>query len=603
MTPSNFYAQQFQYYQEQLKASAQRYNLLSFARLGVFVLGILVVYWGFRIDGRLGIAMGVGSLAGFLYLVYIHDQLARKRTFQQNLSQICVQEQQALAGNTAAFDPGTSFLDSQHNFTFDLDIFGQGGLFPALARTRTQMGRQYLATALQHPSKDPVHIEQLQQVSQEISGLNGWGLEFEALGMQHPDDPKAIATLLQWVNTPTYYLTHPLYRWVIFILPAIFAASILYWGVASFWGPFPGGTYHLPVLLFLLNLGVVGINMKRVNEQHGQVSKKSRILNTYADLMAHIESQAFQSVLLKEWKAGLSTEGQPAHEVIARLGQIAYQLDQRLNMVAGVLLNGTMLWDLFWVRRLEQWRVGYRERLDFWFQILGKVDAAVSSGRWTFNHPTYSWPQLTTQPRYLHAQAIGHPLLSPETRIDNELSLGESHHFLMITGANMAGKSTFLRTVGINLILAQMGLPVCAKTFVWKPTSLMTSMRASDSLKDNESYFYAELKRLKRIIDKLKETPGVFVIVDEMLRGTNSKDKHTGSRRFIEQLIENQGMGLIATHDLELGTLATEFPDQIQNRCFEVDILEGQLHFDYTLRPGLSQKLNATFLMEQMGIM
>ena len=203
----------------------------------------------------------------------------------------------------------------------------------------------------------------------------------------------------------------------------------------------------------------------------------------------------------------------------------------------------------------------------------------------------------------MDAKLLGHPLIDPETRVDNDMNLGKPGEFLIITGANMAGKSTFLRTVGVNLILAMNGAPVCAKSYEFVPIPLMTSVRATDSLEDHESYFYAELKRLKMLIDKLKEGKPIFIIVDEMLRGTNSRDKQVGSRKFIEQLIQLKGTGMIATHDLSLGTLADDYPKYARNKRFEVDITDNQLTFDYTLRDGISQNLNATFLMQQMGIM
>ena len=203
----------------------------------------------------------------------------------------------------------------------------------------------------------------------------------------------------------------------------------------------------------------------------------------------------------------------------------------------------------------------------------------------------------------MDAIELGHPLLDPSTRIDNDMNLAKPGEFLIITGANMAGKSTFLRTVGVNLILAMNGAVTCAKSFKFAPIEMLTSVRATDSLQDHESYFYAELKRLKMLIDKLKEGKPIFIIVDEMLRGTNSRDKQEGSRQFIMQLMELKGVGMIATHDLSLGTLQDEFPDYAKNKRFEVDITDGHLSFDYKLRDGISQNLNATFLMKKMGIM
>ncbi|MEM6804719.1 MAG: hypothetical protein AAF696_25200, partial [Bacteroidota bacterium] len=273
------------------------------------------------------------------------------------------------------------------------------------------------------------------------------------------------------------------------------------------------------------------------------------------------------------------------------------------NAFAGILLNGTVLWDIKYMIRLEKWREAHREELSLWFEVIGKWDALLSWARFSYNHPDFVLPEILEGDFKMEAEGLGHPLLDPKTRVDNDMTLAKPGEFLIITGANMAGKSTFLRTVGVNLILAMNGAVTCAQNLRCSPIEMLTSVRATDSLQDHESYFYAELKRLKILIDKLREGKPIFIIVDEMLRGTNSRDKQEGSRQFIKQLIELKGVGMIATHDLSLGSLQDEFPDFARNKRFEVDITDEQLSFDYKLRDGISQNLNATFLMKQMGIM
>jgi DNA mismatch repair ATPase MutS len=298
----------------------------------------------------------------------------------------------------------------------------------------------------------------------------------------------------------------------------------------------------------------------------------------------------------------LTVASEPSSEIIRHLGELAGLLDQRLNILVGLFLNGMILWDIKYLLRLEKWKRQYAEYLLPWLDMMGEWDALQSLGRYAFNYPEHVYPQVKEGEFHLIAKELGHPLLKPGVRVCNDMALHKTGEFLIITGANMAGKSTFLRTVGSNLILASCGAPVCAQSYSFVPIPLITSIRAHDSLEDNESYFYAELKQLKKVIDQLDQGPA-FVIVDEMLRGTNSRDKQTGSRKFIEQLIRKKGVGMIATHDLALGTLADDYPDYAFNKRFEVDITDDQLTFDYKLRDGISQNLNATFLMEQMGIM
>jgi DNA mismatch repair ATPase MutS len=327
------------------------------------------------------------------------------------------------------------------------------------------------------------------------------------------------------------------------------------------------------------------------------------MLNKYAALLKEIEAKSFESELLQSEQDRLKRRGKLASEAIADLGQLTYMLDQRLNAFAGLLLNGMVLWDIKYMVRLEKWRENHKEELPVWLDVIGKWDALLSWARFRYNHPSFVLPEVSEGEFLMEAKGLGHPLLDPATRVDNDMTLAKPGEFLIITGANMAGKSTFLRTVGVNLVLAMNGSVVCAQNFRFRPIELLTSVRATDSLQDHESYFYAELKRLKMLIDKLREGKPVFIIVDEMLRGTNSRDKQEGSRQFIKQLIQLKGVGMIATHDLSLGTLQDEFPGFARNKRFEVDITDEQLSFDYKLRDGISQNLNATFLMKQMGIM
>ena len=231
-----------------------------------------------------------------------------------------------------------------------------------------------------------------------------------------------------------------------------------------------------------------------------------------------------------------------------------------------------------------------------------EFDFLTSFGTFSFNHTEYTFPEIKEGEFYLEMEQAGHPLINAQTRVDNDIIINGHKQLLVITGANMAGKSTFLRTVGVNMILAMAGSVVCAEKLIISPMQLHTSVRTSDSVQKSESYFFAELKRLKSIIDRMQSGENLFVIIDEMLRGTNSKDKHHGSEALIEQFIRLSGSGLIATHYIALGSLADKYPDNVKNYRFEVEIENNELEFDYKLKTGISQNLNATFLMKKMGI-
>jgi len=364
-----------------------------------------------------------------------------------------------------------------------------------------------------------------------------------------------------------------------------------------------GVSYQVPLLLFLAQLGIVGNRFHITGSVQAQVGKRSRLLANYSKLLAHFERYEVSATYLAQLQASLKHENTTAGEAIEQLGNLTELLDQRLNIFAGILLNGTLMWDIRIVRNLEKWKQAYGDKLFTWLETLAELDYLVSLSRWVYNHPTYVWPEWKRDTPGVIGKELGHPLLSADTRVDNDLSLPEPGTFWLITGANMAGKSTYLRTVGVNMVLAMAGAPVCASSFHMTPMPVLTSMRNTDSLASHTSFFMAELQRLKHIVDQLKQAKCAFIIVDEMLRGTNSQDKHTGSKRYIEQLIQLNGIGLVATHDLSLGALENEYPGQVVNKRFEIAIEGDQLTFDYLLQDGVSQNLNATYLMEKMGIM
>jgi len=261
-----------------------------------------------------------------------------------------------------------------------------------------------------------------------------------------------------------------------------------------------------------------------------------------------------------------------------------------------------MLWDILQARRLDAWRNTYKNDVEEWFELIARFDALNSLAGFWYNRPDFIVPEPREKQFVLEATNCGHPLLKAETRVDNPVSFNGWKNFIIVTGANMAGKSTYLRTIAVNFVMAMAGAPVCAQQFVFSPASIFTGIRTRDNLLENESYFFAELKRLKAIIDSLQAGSKLFIILDEILKGTNSKDKQQGSKALLRQLIRFDSSGLIATHDLTLGELINDYPVNIRNKRFEVEIKNEELVFDYKLKDGISQNLNATFLMKKMGI-
>ncbi|MEO0897475.1 MAG: hypothetical protein AAFY71_13800 [Bacteroidota bacterium] len=596
-------------YKEQLSQTQGKFLTVSYARLIVFLLGAVAAYFLFGIDPLYGILAGVAGFLGFMYLVKIHTDIVGQREHLKRLIRVCEQEVEGLGGDLSSFDMGEDFIDPQHAFSFDLDIFGKNSIFQLLNRTGTVLGKRRLIHWLEFPEQEVSAILNRQEAVKDLAESIEWNLNFEATALGETESYDDTTTIKWWVKEPAHFSINPLYKILVWLLPVLFYSSLLAWmtNYMLFLRPLLGDFQFplaVPIILFFVQLGVGGINLSRTNAQHRHVGQKSRLLRKYGTLLSLIEKKETPSVLLKNYQEELKSDKQTASEALEELADISGLFDQRMNILMGLILNGTLLWDIRQMMKLERWRESHAEDVPVWFEQVTSWDALNSLGRFAYNHQEYIYPEVVEGDFSLFATELGHPLIDPEVRVDNDISFRKPGEFIITTGANMAGKSTFLRTVGVNLILGMMGLPVCANTYRFSPIGIMTSVRITDSISENESFFYAELKRLKMIIDQLRSGgKPIFIIVDEMLRGTNSRDKMKGSRGYIEQLIQLKGVGMIATHDLSLGTLADEYPEYAFNKRFEISIEGEKLSFDYKFIDGISQNLNATFLMEQMGIL
>jgi DNA mismatch repair ATPase MutS len=362
-------------------------------------------------------------------------------------------------------------------------------------------------------------------------------------------------------------------------------------------------------LLFLLPPArILRQTKEQVDKAHVQTTYAEKTLAHYARLLRHIEGQGFETARLQGLHRLLELpEGKLASDAIHRLSYIIGQLNVRYNFFA-ILLNLGGLWELQWVFRLERWKSRLKTRLPQWFEAIAEFEALSSLGNLSCNNPEWAFPTLHNEAR-MEGEALGHPLLHRDKRVSNDIAVPTDGHIKLVTGSNMAGKSTFLRTVGLNIVLAMAGAPACARRLALPPLQVYTSMRTQDALHESTSSFYAELKRLKLIIeaveagaDRQPPEPQAFFLLDEILKGTNSNDRHTGSKALIKQLIRSRGSGIIATHDLELGQLEASANGAVENLRIEVEIKDGKLYFDYKLKKGVSQSFNATLLMKQMGI-
>lgn len=533
-------------------------------------------------------------LAVFIVLVIIHEKSVIRKRFNDNCIAALTHEKEALNGQYSSFDGGIEFNDSDHIFTADLDVFGNDSLFQALNRTATFSGKSRLASWLKTPLQNRQEIVSRQEAVAEVAEMPEWRIYLRSHGMDAGEEKKDLELLYDWL------VSEPLFTSFFFRIAPILIP------IASFTATSCFILGIIPAQLFLLYLvipmAVTGFHTKAVNRRHVMLSKKVELLQKYSIRFRMIEDAGFSSEYLTALVKKLKSGTLPASSGIQKLGKITASLDTRLNILAGFVLNVYLLWDIRQMRRLEHWQKEHRESLPLWFDVLADTESLASLGSLTYANPGFVFPDIVTDRFVILAENAGHPLIPARHRINNYISVTHRRQFNVVTGANMAGKSTYLRTVGVNMVLALTGAPVCATSFVCYPAPVYTSLRTTDSLSTNQSYFYAELLRLKDLIDRLNRGEELFVLLDEILKGTNSADKQAGSKALLTQLIGLGAAGFIATHDLELGKLFNSFPEDVINYCFEAEIAGEELHFDYKLKQGIAQNMNATFLMRQMGI-
>lgn len=574
------------------KVKKQIYNIGSI-RLLLFVAGVagIIYFWS---SGWLVIAgIACVTFIPFLILIKHHNQQFYKKEYLEKKIEINQQELQCLDGDISSFEDGKEFINPEHLYTYDLDIFGSHSLFQCLNRTSTEMGRKQLAYWLNHHLRSKEAIQERQKAIQELSPDLKLRQKFRILGLVYKGKKADEEEIKNWAESPSYYRN----KTVIRLLPTFALVSniiliiLAMAGVISF--NIVGGVF----VSFIVISFTFTQKITRIQNMYG---KKMQILSIYAQLIQLIEGREMQSNDLKAIKALVGNDKQAASESIKRLGSLMNALDQRNNLLVAALLNGFMFWELNQTIKIEAWKEKSAQYLPQWLEAIGLMDAFCSLATFAYNNPDYAYPEIESQP--IQANGLGHPLMNRKKCVRNDINMVKRPFFIIITGANMAGKSTYLRTVGVNYLLACIGSPVFAESMKIYPTQLITSLRTTDSLADNESYFFAELKRLKRIIDMLNQGEELFIILDEILKGTNSVDKQKGSLALIKQFITLKTNGIIATHDLLLGSLADSYPDNIQNFRFEADITNNELTFSYKLREGIAQNMNASFLMKKMGI-
>lgn len=584
----SLYQQRAQYFSTQLNEKKKIINRISTARLITAILLFVATYFSFQ--NNLYIYPLVGLVIGFIALVRWHSNLFAEKEHLESLVSVNQHEIASLKGDYTAQPTGHEFLHPQHAYASDLDIFGEASVYQFLNRAYTTSGKEMLATRLLAPLTTLQAIAENQQTIRELSSELEFRQQFQATGMNIGETENDRTQLQEWVAHPYLLLSSFWVRYGLRILPLLTISALLFTFFSSVAKPFA-------ITFVLIQWSITGFYFKRINIFHDYVSRKKEVLEHYARLLKVINAQPFKSAILKT----LQVTTHQAEAKVSKLASLMSALDARLNMMFNLVMNALFLYDLQYIYRLEKWKAENAVALESWVNAISVMEVLNSFSTYTYNHASYCYATLSAK-EMIRAVDMGHPLLQEQERILNSLTMGEPHTVFIITGANMAGKSTFLRTLGVNLLLALNGAPVCAREFYCPVIGLRTGMRTTDSLKDHQSYFYAELQRLKTIVDELKSGKPMLILLDEILKGTNSNDKLQGSIALVKQLLQHTCLSVIATHDLTLGNLETDYPNQVINYHFEPTIENDQLSFDYRLKRGLAEKMNATFLMRKMGI-
>lgn len=585
--PLSYYKIHLEKYTQEAQALYKKMTLLSTLRLLVFLLSAVGLYFTFN-QWQMAVIIAVLGITIFVYLLSKYTDAKAQRQLKNALATINAEEIQIASGDFHKRPDGLEFQNPLHFYSLDIDLFGRGSFFQFINRTTITEGAQKLANEL--TANNIKNIEQRQEAIKELSLKPEWRQLYNATSSLIKVETKA-QYIIDWLKSHQSVLPK-IMQWFPLVF-SIASLAIFILVVIQLMAPEYLGYW------LLLGLGITGIYVKRINILSQNTEKVKDTFKQYASLLNQIENETFTAKLLQDKQQYIESEHQKASVIFSQFSKHLDALDNRNNFISAIFGNGLFLSDIKNTYRIEKWIAQYSATVSHWFEVVSFFDAYNTLGNFAFNHPQYIFPNIVDAETAIKAEALGHPLLNKNKRVDNNFAIN-NQQFFIITGANMAGKSTFLRTISLHIVMANIGLPVCAQSSSYSPVKLITSMRTSDSLTDDSSYFFSELTRLKFIVDEIVKEP-YFIVLDEILKGTNSTDKAIGSRKFVEKLVASKATGIIATHDLSLCEIATQL-EEVKNYYFDAEIINDELHFDYTFKIGICQNMNASFLLKKMEI-
>ena len=588
---ADFYQERIRRFSYEEKVCTRQNNRYTWLRLIVIIAAVVSGMALYPVSAYWSVIAVSFWLAGFAVCLKKHLANMDRQQQKERLKIINQQELNCLEGDFSAYSSGSEYENAKHDYTADLDIFGAYSLFRYLNRTTSPSGSGMLAAWLGKPAPT-AEIKARQQAVKELAGMVELRQEMQAIGLKHKKLSRELPEFIEWLNCKAELSENRRLRLIMKILPCITIAVI----ITAVLGWTPSIAVWLPVIVHFLLYGSV---YQKVSELHQKVSRKVEFVSAYSELIGLITEARFSSPCLIAVHDGFG--GNDALQQIRALRNRIRRLDYRLNM-AYIPVNMLFFSDYGHLLWLERWRADAGKKVPEWFDAMAKIEALSSFANVQHNHPAWAMPEIRDEYFTLEAKNMGHPLIREKDRICNDFSLSGAGKIAVITGSNMSGKSTFERSAGVNMALALSGAPVCAGAFTVTNCRLFTYMRISDNLEEQTSSFYAELKRLKLLIDIAKDGQKVFFLLDEVLRGTNSRDRQIGSMALIRQLAGRGVSGIIATHDLALGELERELPDCVSNAHFDVQIAGEDMSFDYKLYDGICTSLNASILMKKIGI-
>ena len=588
----NIYNQRAKQFHQKAAQLKQRLGWLSCIRLLAFAAFIFCIFQLTQTGNVWTALAGIAMFGIFLWLIKVYGKCQQQQQYYLALAEWNEREALFAETNKSTYDTGKEYEDPHHPYSYDLDVFSDGGLFSYINRCSTAFGKEALAQDLLHP--DVSIVNKRQEAIRELSSKIDFRQQLYAHGSLHQSKKKDLDRLLNWVDGDAQLIESKWY-WLLMIFPVATISSLIYYAFTE-----NETAFSLFTKLFVVNLIIAFSFSRKITSQLSVSTSVTKILQNYSNQLKLIEKENFQSQLLQQYQQQLNKEGKAASQLIGQLASLFNYLETIVNLVVSLLLNGLLLFHVHILYRLGIWKKQHAPQIKDWLQLIGKVESLSSFANLSFNNHSFCFPETIAAPAFA-ASNLGHILVKGDKRVCNDVSFNQQK-FVILTGSNMSGKSTFLRTLGTNLVLAKAGSVVCATAFEFYPFDIFVSMRITDSLQDSESLFYAELKRLQSIIESLKKERKSFVILDEILRGTNSNDKRNGTIGLIRKMAGFDTFGIIATHDLVVADLIKEYPDFVANKAFESAIVDDELLFDYKLKDGVCNTLSASYLMKKMEI-